>query len=129
MPKIHRSHMNDQPLLKWTPIYSRDIRSKISPLLKNPPSLKTQFATPIVNWVMNHDHRTWCHAYFFLQCECATIFELSDMGTILQIVKQMKQLVYDYHFPTLIVQNRPPSEKQTHWNGPYQPVYTKRHSW
>ena len=62
---------------------------------------------------------------FFLECECVTILEMGNIDTIIMIIKQMKQFVYNFHYPTLIVQSSPPSENQKHWNRKNQYVYIR----
>ncbi len=117
--------MNQNSVIFWSPIYYRDIRSTIGLLLLNPPVLKKNYATTITHWVMNHRHNTCCHAYFFLQCECILVLEECDIDLIIKIVKQMKELVRDYHSRKLVPRSKPPSDKYRHWNHPSQAIYTR----
>ena len=49
MLKMERAHRDFCTRLLWTPIYYRDIRSSMSPLLMDPLGLKIEFSTPILH--------------------------------------------------------------------------------
>ena len=110
----------------YSPIYRKDIRSRISLAMFFDKTLRDPYANNIAEWIMRYARTTILHAFLFLFHECYEIFESesADIEKVFNIMEIMVETSSLYHCCTLIPRHFVPG-KASHWNAPNRPVYRK----
>ena len=108
----------------YTPMYRKDIRSRISFKLTFDRTLRFGNSSKIAEWVMRYNHQSKIMAFYFLYTECFNVLEKAQFKDLDELLDEMIVQTSLYHSNHLLKRTSKPG-KSSHWHSKTKPIHVK----
>ena len=108
----------------YTPIFRKDIRSKMSLKLTFNRSLRLGNSSKITEWIMKYNHQSKIMAFYFLFCECYQVLVKATFDNLDELLNEMVEQTNKYHKNYLLKRSFKPG-KASHWHTNSKPIHVK----